>query len=526
MDKAPSDQHKSSYIISNEPEDEISKYFGNAPQKAKEFSNLFKDNGADKQAMSADDFLKHFCKGGEVANAGDNAFKLLSIISSVPVAIEAIKRFEGRYDLVELLTNLKEGALDDKKTCGDNCCWKIEDNILFVCGTGDMDSYNSTGAPWNSSCKSVEIVIIADGVTNVGICAFAGFVQMKLLALPKSVTRIEKFAFSGCTSLETVLLPSALEYIGDDAFFNCESLNKITLPKNVNLGNGPFERCRKLLEISTHGCDNVKVTENAVILVKEQRLVHYLECESDPYVVSSTVLEIGCSAFSYCMCIRKVVLPQSVQTISAGAFAHCKNLCKVTFSDHLRTIGDRAFSYCSELDAISLPESLEYIGCQAFYCCEKLTSVVLPSLVHLVSGPFGNCKKLSKITVHADNPAFKTVDDVLFTSDGKKLLQFPPGSPLEEYTVPDSVEVICSDAFCGCENLKTVKLQQTLRVIVEHAFAWCRKMVKIQIPDSVQAIGTNVFADCNEKIEIDIPSKFKDRDVLKRTSDILGNNNP
>ena len=58
--------------------------------------------------------------------------------------------------------------------------------------------------------KTVEKVIVSEGIIDIAACVFVD-----------------------CTNLKEVSLPSTLKYIGKNAFFNCTSLRNITIPESV-----------------------------------------------------------------------------------------------------------------------------------------------------------------------------------------------------------------------------------------------------------------------------------------------------
>lgn len=51
---------------------------------------------------------------------------------------------------------------------------------------------------------------------------------------------------------------------------------------------------------------------------------------------------------------------------------------------------------------------------------------------------------------------------------------------------------------CGCSELTTVRLPDTLEVIKHSAFRYCERLAEINIPDSVQVIGELAFQGCND----------------------------
>ena len=92
---------------------------------------------------------------------------------------------------------------------------------------------------------------------------------------------------------------------------------------------------------------------------------------------------------------------------------------------------------------------------------------------------------------------YKSLDGVLFTEDGKTLVQYPGGKPDEVYEVPDSVERIDQFAFKGNKKLRNVIIQNGTEVIGKCAFLDCTELQGIDIPNSVRDIYENAFLHCN-----------------------------
>ena len=53
-------------------------------------------------------------------------------------------------------------------------------------------------APWYPERNQIKKVVIKDGVTNIGNCAFLRCTNLTSITIPNSVTSIERAAFAGC----------------------------------------------------------------------------------------------------------------------------------------------------------------------------------------------------------------------------------------------------------------------------------------------------------------------------------------
>ena len=111
-------------------------------------------------------------------------------------------------------------------------------------------------------------------------------------------------------------------------------------------------------------------------------------------------------------------------------------------SNSVTSIGTYAFEACTSLTSVNLPNSVTSIGVGVFINCQSLTSVNLPnSVTSIGTYAFGNCTSLTNITVDAANPAYSSMNGVLFDKAQVTLLQFPGGLG-GSYTISNSVTSI------------------------------------------------------------------------------------
>lgn len=149
--------------------------------------------------------------------------------------------------------------------------------------------------------KSLQRVLIRDGVRVVG-----------------------NQAFNGCNNLKFVQLPRTLEAIGENAFRNT-ALQNIYLPDSVKyLGEGAFNICMQLESI------------------RLSRRLHAIKDDT----------------FSYCVSLDDVTIPNTVEYIGKNAFRDCSSLSRISFPPNLRYIGKGAFLGCDSLRKVYLPPYL------------------------------------------------------------------------------------------------------------------------------------------------------------------------
>lgn len=106
----------------------------------------------------------------------------------------------------------------------------------------------------------------------------------------------------------------------------------------------------------------------------------------------SGVTKISNQAFSDCVSLTSVEIPDSVTSIGEGAFQDCITLPSIVIPDTVTTIGSYAFQNCNSLTSIVLPDSVTSIERYVFGGCNRLTSIVIPaSVTYIGQSAFQNC---------------------------------------------------------------------------------------------------------------------------------------
>jgi len=114
-----------------------------------------------------------------------------------------------------------------REETADPVWWSLDSyGTLTVRCDGVMPDYDDMySVPWNDFRNMITSVVIRDGVTSVGRCAFEGLTGLTTVLIPESVKFIGDNAFNGCTELKYVSLSFDLEEIGDHAFDQCPITN-------------------------------------------------------------------------------------------------------------------------------------------------------------------------------------------------------------------------------------------------------------------------------------------------------------
>ena len=129
-------------------------------------------------------------------------------------------------------------------TCGDNVTWTLADGVLTISGTGEMTDYDNVSnlPPWEDHKTDIVSVVIEDGVTSIGTCAFQTCSALTSVTIRDGVTSIGGNAFENCSALTSVTIPESVTEIGDQAFCNCSELATVMVLAETppTVGRGVF----------------------------------------------------------------------------------------------------------------------------------------------------------------------------------------------------------------------------------------------------------------------------------------------
>ena len=231
------------------------------------------------------------------------------------------------------------------------------------------------------------------------------------------VTQIGDFAFSGCTGLTTITIPEGIKTIGMGAFSDCTNLTDISIPDSVTaVGIYAFDGCASLHYNTYENAKYLGNESNPYVLLTEAVSADITACQ-----IHKDTRSIGCEAFSDCVNLTEITVPDKIAVIGNYAFDGCTGLGHISLGKGLSTIGESAFRGCAGLAEIVFPDGVDTIGMYAFDGCSGLTEIVLPDgLADIGWYTFGGC------------------------------------AGLREITIPDSVTAIGKYAFDGCTGLEKV----------------------------------------------------------------------
>ena len=390
-----------------------------------------------------------------------------------------------------------------------------------------VSSENTIGSYFFDN-PNLATVNLPNTITSIGDHAFDGFTSLASITIPNSVENIGANAFNGCIGLINITIPASVTKIGGLAFSNCENL------KNVD-----FKEASPAISIASNSFNSCPLEK-----IELGRSLSYYYFDMDNYYTES----MRQSPFSRKNSLKSVVIKPSVTFIDDFLFYKCSGIEEIVIPNSVNEIGVDAFYGCTSLKRLVLErgnEEMELCGIKSSYTQSTNTFEGCP-LEEIFLGRtlnydaeygavFGNIETLTTLTIS---------DNVTQIANREFA-----GSSIESLTIPKSVKRIGHSAFCSCEKLKIVILEDgqaelsisgkrnyipvfgecpldsvhlgrdlafssysnpfeenvTLRVLTigdsvsiirERAFAGCINLKSVKIPNSVSVIEDEAFYNC------------------------------
>lgn len=280
----------------------------------------------------------------------------------------------------------------------------IGDYAFYGCGQATTDANMD---PLN---VGIDILIISDGVKQIGANAFYGFVSLREVVLGNSLESIGEKAFQKCTALEKITFGTGLQTISDKAFYKCTALKELVLPDNIT----------HIGEYAFYACGDLRKVDLGDGLTHIGKLAFYGCTNLGDLRLSSSLVEIGKQAFRNCYSLRSVALHKDIQTIQPHAFYGCNELTLYVESAAAGENWDRFWnsSYRPVIWECTLSEGKDYVV--SFN--KSATSIDNKNATNTLSLPTrAGYTCIGWNTNAAATEAAYTIDTIMEVTDGRKL---------------------------------------------------------------------------------------------------------
>lgn len=383
-------------------------------------------------------------------------------------------------------------------------------NPHIVCNP-DFEILGTTIVKYIGAGKIVEV---PEGITDLSPCLFWDNQDIVEVILPESLVNISGDTFYNCSNLEKVNIPNGVRFMGNNPFAGCPKLEIINDSKDFIYENGTLytkDRSRLIYHRIADDKKEYSVDKNTKIigkhsfyLCKNIRKINIpasvIKLENNPFsgceglqlennstrynVVDSVIYDedktsvIGCLNSIDTDCLE--LLP--VMRICRNSFWNCRGIRKIILPETLETIGYNPFVGCSNIEFVSKSEKF-IVEDGALFTSDKRKLICYPAKfavgsIHLPSetitlerGSFSGASELTEINLH-------------------------------------NVSVISKTCFTNCNKLESVYCSDLVCYIGEWAFAHCNSLKQISISKDC-FVDKNVIMNSDAVINVrEMPSNY------------------
>jgi hypothetical protein len=158
-----------------------------------------------------------------------------------------------------------------------------------------------------------------------------------------------------------------------------------------------------------------------------------------------------------------------------------------TILNNCTKIVDKAFSDCIDLTKVTLPDSVVSIGDDTFRGCVNLENILLSDLLGFIGvKAFAGCRKCY-FTIK-NNLNFQTDGKILYNAGKTELLSYPSASG--KVVIPESVDKITPYAFANCPEITSIKFLNSIFIPYMEFFE-CGQLEEIIFANGVNLIKSN-----------------------------------
>lgn len=124
---------------------------------------------------------------------------------------------------------------------------------------------------------------------------------------------------------------------------------------------------------------------------------------------------------------------------------------------------------------------------------------------------FSKWRNIPEIELCSENPYYKSIDGAVYTKDGSTLVKYPSLRNGDIF-IPEGVNSIISNAFCGCK-VRKITLPSTMKTILPGAFFDCPNLENIDFGTGIEDIGLghggSIILQCPLFKELKLPPQVR-----------------
>ncbi len=325
-------------------------------------------------------------------------------------------------------------------------------------------SVTSMGDHAFNECKSLKTAYLSTKLNTIESYAFNGCTALTSIGIPGSIKKINERAFNGCTAAKTISMGSAVEEIGEGAFAGCTAVSYVNIPDTVTkIGKYAFSGCTAMKYIS--------INSKAPTIMAGGDILQSCPIEAFSYIGNYT--EWNASGWKYITCLNTDEVGNYLEqkVVNKVFYGFTESGTMRSIASFVTTINQNAFRTNGNMSSLSLPDALTSYD----------------------DDVFDDCTSLQSFSISENNTKYKTVNGVLYTKDGTKLIRYPIAKSSTSFTVPSGVTAIGYSAFYKNANLTSITVKSPVDTIYRFAFGYAKKLKSIDLPSSVSVVYAKAF---------------------------------
>lgn len=332
-------------------------------------------------------------------------------------------------------------------------------------------------------------------VRSIGDYAFAECTALTSFTLPAGLEHLGNNPFRGCNAAVTASSGSVYEQDASGAVYSGTTL--VLAPKTINSSFAIKAGTTKIGNYAFSGSVLDGVTTIAIPdSVTEIGEGAFASLRITSVSLPSNLTVIPANAFAGTN-LSSITIGAKIKEIGGGAFKNCAYLASVNFvsGTELVKIGDEAFSGCMTLSQITLPDGAAEMGSEVFANCTSLVNANLPSVTELGSSTFAGCNSLTTVAfgANATTAGSYTFTRVGFSFTGGALTYEFTGLPnLTSVALGNGTVSLGNGVFANCTALLQIDLKN-VKEIGAYAFAGCTHLSSVVNLNKAEVIGDYAF---------------------------------
>ena len=406
--------------------------------------------------------------------------------------------------------------------------WTFDEatGTLTISGSGEITNVNNT---WKEKHKNaIKNVVIEDGITSIGMKAFFGENNPNLesVKIASTVTNIGEEAFKKSTNLKEINIPASVEVLGGAAFLRCKNLESVTFAEGSKLtyiSGDAFQDTKissitipdSVTDIGSMAFMGTKISSitipGSVTSIAEDA---FKACGSLETINVVCSWDKGSDYFSYynpSAKIKRVIHKYEFGSLDNDVYGYICTICKKAgCCGDFRNEGEEE-SVIWEFDADTGTFTVSGKGKMQDYNVYAIWEGYKPNIKKLVIGEgvtsigghaFDACPKLETIEFEGEC----CVSIIGFAA-------FSGCVKIKNITIPASVETIDEFAFQSCTEFKSITIPKKVKTIDENAFEYCWNLESITFEEGsvIESIGSEAFKGCDSLKTVNAPCSWKEK---------------